>query len=113
MPSAVAVSESRSESFLFSVGPRAIIAPIPSSIAPARCGFPPGTSVAGETSTTIAISGARPKAAPPARGPAHTLRAEPLLTRGNSNRVNLRVTLADSARRLEGDVGAEPVVERL
>ena len=42
MPSASAASPSSSVTCLFSVGPRAIIAPMPSSICPARRASPPG-----------------------------------------------------------------------
>ncbi len=80
-------------SFLFSVGPRAIIAPIPSSIAPARCGLPPGTSVAGVTSTTIAMSGVEPE-----RGRARTVRPDLLLHGRDRDRVDLRVASRRSRR---------------
>ena len=92
---------------LFIVGPRAIIAPIPSSTRPARRHRRPERRSPGVTSIDdrdLRLEGEG--------GGARAVQADLLLHRGNRDDVDLRVArLRDASSRLERDVRAEPVVE--
>ena len=108
IPASSAVSTSSSKTFGESVEPRPIAGPEPSGWLPISFSSTPGASVAWVTSTATARSGRTSKAE--VRAPNRPISSCTAATAAKLPASE--AALMAAAQRLQGDVGAEPVVHR-